>query len=82
MLKYYFGLGYMEAGARRAVRLHLGSVAHAGCGSWRTRKRHQIRRRARRGGRLEAVLSGKYAIKGRKVAVAASGGNVNRKTFS
>jgi hypothetical protein len=31
---------------------------------------------------LAAVLSGKYAIKGRKVAVAASGGNVNRETFS
>jgi threonine dehydratase len=31
---------------------------------------------------LAAVLSGKYAIKGRTVAVVASGGNVDRETFS
>jgi threonine dehydratase len=31
---------------------------------------------------LAAVLSGKYAIEGRTVAVVASGGNVNRETFS
>jgi threonine dehydratase len=31
---------------------------------------------------LAAVLSGKYAIKGRIVAVVASGGNVDRETFA
>jgi threonine dehydratase len=30
---------------------------------------------------LAAVLSGKYAIKGKTVAVVASGGNVDRETF-
>jgi threonine dehydratase len=31
---------------------------------------------------LAAVLRGKHSIKGRQVVAAASGGNVNRETFS